>query len=193
MLIISVAVLLGLFLMSRVRVGVALEYAAQRFTLKARVGTLFLTVLPGREKKAAKQKKRASGTPKDKKQFARYLPYVPCLMRAVVRVLRQIRVDQLDLCVQVGGADPADTAERYGQLNAAVGSLWGPFRSLVNVKEADVHLDVDFESERSKAQGSLAVSWRISQLLSTVVVLAKDLIVAAGRNRAANQQESMVI
>ena len=193
MLIISVVVLLGLFLMSRVRVGVALEYAAQRFTLKARVGTLFVTVLPGREKKAAKQKKRASGAPKEKKQFARYLPYVPCLMRAVVRVLRQIRVDKLDLHVRVGGADPADTAERYCQLNAAVGSLWGPFRSLVNVKEADVHLDVDFESERSKAQGSLAVSWRISQLLSTVVVLAKDLIVAAGQNRAANQQESMVI
>lgn len=191
-LIVFAAVLLGLFLLVQVRVGVALEYKPQEFVAEVRFGFLSYRILPAK-KRDEKKKKGTAATSAEKKPLTRFSPYIPCVLRTGCRVLRQLRVDKLDLNIVVGGQDPADTAVRYGQLNAAVGSVWGPLGECVRVKQADVHLDVDFDAGRTRTHGALSVSWRLSQLLSALLYFAHDVFVIAYRTRATNKQEGMVI
>ena len=188
------AVLLGLFMFIQIRVGVTLEYIAQSLTVKLRIGAFWIPLYPGRKEGTdkAKSRKQTPAKKESSKSKSRFLPFAPCVFRAVKRVLCLLRVDRLDMSVQVGGRDPGDTALLYGRLNAAVASFWGPFRSFVNVKSADVHLGVDFDAEKTRAQGSVSVSWRLSQLLSTVLLFACDALVVACRNRTTTKQEGLV-
>lgn len=186
-----VGIFFVIYLLLRVRVGVETGYnACNKLTLTLRVGLLRIRILP-RDSKKQHMKKSTNKTAKQKKPLPRFLPYLPCALKALKRVLCYLRVDKLRVNVIVATPDPADTVVRYGQLNAAVGSLWGPFHRAVQVKDARVHLDVDLHSSSSRADAFLSVSWRISQLLSVLLLFLCDLI-AVAHSQSKNKQEGMV-
>lgn len=178
-----------LFLL-RVRFGLEAEYTDRNLTLKLRLGAFRIKILPGASKNKH-EKKRLKKAPKQKKPITQYLPFLPCALKALKRILRYLRVDKLRVNVIVATPDPADTVVRYGQLNAVIGSLWGPFHRTVQVKDANVHLDVDLQSASSSAEAFLSVSWRISQLFSVLFLFICDLITVILRE-GKNNQESMV-
>lgn len=186
-------VLLVLWLLLLIRVGVAVSYNSDALQVKLRIGRLSVPVYPGKEpKREAESQPKQEKAPKKTKSIKRYFPFVPCALKAVRRVLKATRIDKLDISLCVGSSDPADAAELYGRLNAAVGSVWGPFHQLVDVKDAKVHLDVDMEADRSTALGQVNVSWRLSELFSVIFFFGWDVLRVALRDRTRHKQEGMV-
>lgn len=186
------AVLCVLYLLARIRVGLVAKYSTGTIDLRLRVGLLHFCLYPRPEKKkrmVTNRKKPAGGR---KTPVLRYLPYVPCLLRAIKQVLTDIRVDRLRADILISAPDSADAVIRYGQVNAAIGALWGPFHRLFNVKDAHVHLDADMLCAGSNIRAELSLSWRISQLLSIAFSLIFNCITVAVKERTKNKQESMV-
>ena len=187
---ITLGVLAVLFFLAQIRVGVVVEYMT-RLVVRARVGGISFRVYPS--DRVGKTKTKPPSDPSKKKQpLTKYAPAIPCVIKAAGRVIKQLRVDNLDLDIQVGGGDPSDVALNYGRLNSAVGSVWGTFRNVLNVKDADIHLGFDFDAGCSRVQGNVSVSWKIWQLVSTVIVFARDVLVVAYKNRMTNKQEGLV-
>ena len=188
---ILLAILLLLYLVLRVRVGVEAGYMSRNLSLKLRLGLFRIRLLPPNKKKDH-AKKRTQKQPKEKKPITRFLPYLPCAFRLVKRIVSRLRVDKLQANLIVATPDPADTVTRYGQLNAAIGALWGPFNNALEVKDANIHLDVDLQSANSSADAFLSVSWRLSQLLSALVLFLCDIIKSAHKKQK-NKQKGMVV
>lgn len=155
--------LLALLLIALViPVKVRFQYEDREPFLAVRYGPVKLQLLPKKEKPEKSDKKKKKKPKKEKKSKAEKpkkpkakinraqifyalekLP--PILGRALKRVGRSIHIKPLKLYVLVAGADPADTAQLYGKLEAALAAGFPILEKALRIKDADVRLYVDFQ------------------------------------------------
>ena len=144
------------------------------------VGWLRFQVVPGKkrrpkEKKPPKEEEDASAGEKrrslpkpslaDIQDAARIL--VSPLKKALGRTRRGIRVEPLRLSLILGGQeDPAATAKLYGELNAGIWAGMPQLERLLNIPDPRIHKEVDFEEEKTRAEGTVGISIRIGTVLA---------------------------
>lgn len=156
----------------------ALVTLGDTVTVDVRVGLFRFRAVPGRpkEKKPKKEKKDAevgaekkSSVPRpgleDIRDASRTL--LPPLRRALRRTRRGIRISPLRLALTLGGQeDPAAAAKLYGELNAAIWTGMPPLEQVLDIPDPQLHTEVDFEAERTRAEGTVGITIRIGTLLA---------------------------
>ena len=182
--IVTVVVLL-MVLLCLTRVGVRAAFGGGEFRLDARIGPLRIHILPAKAKKPkaggarrGKGPKEPKGPKKPKEAGAKpsiaTLP--PALGRALRRIGRGIRIDPLRLSLVLGGQeDPAASARLFGELQAAVWGGMPRLEELMDIREPHIHMDVDFLSTDTAAEGEAGVTFRIG----TLIALGSGLAVPA--------------
>ena len=65
----------------------------------------------------------------------------------------------------MGGLDPAETAERYGQIQALLGTVWQPAVQAFHIQDGRVHVDLDLDRREPALYGTASLSLTASQLL----------------------------
>ena len=171
-------VLAVLFLIGRLKVGVAAQFAEDGLTVRARLGPLRIKVfpLPKREKKEKPKKEKKKKPPKEPKEGEKApkpkggalelaKTFLPLALEAAGCFWKKLVVDELELLLTVGSDDPADAALLYGQANAALGALWGPLTQAFHVVDGHAHVYLDFDAKGMTLYGMAALSLRIGQIL----------------------------
>ncbi len=168
------------------RAGVLIAFG-DLVTLDVRIGPFRLHILPQREKPPKKQRKEAEKLPepaggKKKRTFPKpdladikdaVQALLPPLKRALGRTRRGIRVDPLCVSLQIGGAeDPAGAASLYGEVNGGIWAFMPALEQILDIPSPHIHTEVDFETEKTRLQGSAGVSIRIGTALAVGVGIA---------------------
>ena len=101
----------------------------------------------------------------------------PASKKALRRTRRSIRVKPLRLAVTLGGAaDPAAAAELYGGLHALIWTGMPALERLVVIPDPAIHLGLDFDAEKTRAEGEIGLSIRLGTLIAVGVQLALPAI-----------------
>ena len=143
----------GTYIMLRIGVRISVQETAAAWVT---VGPIRIQVAPSKpkkDKKKAEPKKKKTTDGKDKLKRLKKLPKPtledirsaietlgPPLNRALYRTRRGIRIHPLHLSVTVGGANnPAEAAELYGLLHAAVWTAMPVAEELLVIPEPSIH------------------------------------------------------
>lgn len=170
------AVLAGLALLGRTRLGAEGEYTPQRVGVWLRVGGLRWQLYPGkRRNKQPEQARHPAKPPKEQGKSGSALTpgmlfrlarrLLPVALEGANDFRRRLQVDLLHLEVLVGAADPAETARRYGRINALLGSVWEPAVEALHIRDGRVHVSADFTRTSPALYGRISLSLTASQLL----------------------------
>ncbi len=167
---ILLAVVLGLlFLLLCLRVGAQMEAQNGKFTLRVRVGSFCKTIerkkgakLP--EKKPSEQKEEAS----TEEPEANAPPWAAMdwgdliceLLSFFDDVKDRLRIDILRAYVLLATGDAAKTGLYLGGASALSGMIYPFFAQNFKIKELSVHVDGDFEGNRTKYDLCFACSFR---------------------------------
>lgn len=162
-----------LFLALLIPVKVRFKYEAGEPFLAIRYGPVKLQPLPAKEKakepaKTKKKKPQKEKKPKSKKKrklsreqiFYALEKLPPIIGRALKRTGRSIHITPLKLYILAAGADPADTAQLYGRLEAALAAGVPILEKTLRIKDMDVRLYVDFQEVRMDFIADAGVSLR---------------------------------
>lgn len=173
---ICLAVLAVLFLLGQIRVGAQVEYQAGGLFAWARLGAFRIPVFPLKEKDKPEKKKKKAKKPKKEKppkpldekvggalDYAREL--LPLALEAAGMFYHRLRMDTLELELTVGSDDPADTAMRYGQASAVLGSFWYPLTEAFHVKDGHAKVNLDFDAKEMTLYAAASLSLKIGQIL----------------------------
>lgn len=171
------AVLLALFLLGRIRVGGAGEYAAGGFRAWVKIGPFSIQAFPmnkGKNPKAKKPKQEKPKEPKAEEKQGGPLEtakrYLPLACEAAGELKRRIRIDELSLdYTAAGGKDAAAAAMGFGYSNIAAGIILPLFEQNFEVKARRVRTAVDFTMESPKLYVYASVTARIGQLVSFAI------------------------
>ena len=153
------------------RVGVTVFWE-DHISFTIRVGPLRIHIDPFRQD-PKKKKEEITGAELRKKLpkltaedlWDAFDTLLPVGLRALEQTRRAIRIQPLELCIYVGGEDPADTAELYGLLCAAMWTLMPRLETLLVIPDPSIHLELDLSREKIQLQGKVGVSARIGTLL----------------------------
>jgi len=176
----GIAILLFLFCMLRIGVRISVQETAAAWVT---VGPIRIQVAPSKpkkDKKKAEPKKKKTTDGKDKLKRLKKLPKPtledirsaietlgPPLNRALYRTRRGIRIHPLHLSVTVGGANnPAEAAELYGLLHAAVWTAMPVAEELLVIPEPSIHVGLDFDAANFKANGEVGISIRVGTIIA---------------------------
>lgn len=178
-------ILLILLLLASVRVGVIFHFGDQT-TLKLRIGLIRVTILP--KKKKEKGSAKADAAPKksapSKKKNKLSPPEIYDLVTAVFyglkamahRAGKHLRVDPLELSVVIGGSDPAEIAQRFGAINAAVWSLMPQAEEILHIPDPAIHLDMDYNAPKTVVSGTAGLSFRVGNMVEFIAAAAIPLL-----------------
>ena len=180
--ILGILILLGIVLCS-IRIGIHVTFGvAQQATADLTIGPFTIRLAPtppgekgGKKGEKSEKKKDIRPAGKEKKlpkptwaeiQDAYHTLMPPC-KRALKRTRRSIRVTPFRLSVTLGGReDPAAAAERYGQAQALVWTVMPALEQLVRIHDPWVHVGIDFDAEKTAAEGDFGISIRIGTVIA---------------------------
>lgn len=121
---------------------------------------------PPKEKKEKPEKKKKPKARINREQIFYALEKLPPILgRALRRTGRSIHISPLKLYILAAGYDPADTAQLYGRLEAALAAGFPILEKALRLKDADVRLYVDFQEEPMDAIADVGVSLRPGSLV----------------------------
>lgn len=171
-------------LLGRVRLGVLAELSQEQLRLDVTIGPFHFRVLPGRpdgeSEKSEPQEKTArspdgagAAPPRPGITFrqvrAAGAALWPLFKKALERTRRGVRVHPLEVSVTVGGAlDPAAAAELYGYLHMGVWTVMPALEQLISIPDPHIHVGVDFDAPKTRAEGRAGISLRLGTLLAIV-------------------------
>lgn len=115
-----------------------------------------------REKEASEQKKKFPVNADQLLYSLEKLP--PILGRALGRTGRSIRLEPLKIHLLVAGPDPAETAELYGKLEAALWAGLPALHRLVRIEDQDIRLFLDFQEEGMDCIADVGIAVRPGSL-----------------------------
>ena len=185
-----VAILLFLgWLLYLLPLGLLIKLEGEKKTGQLQIGFIRVGLFPKKDsKKENKQKKSADSGKKDaqkkaekksKKPFSfselmdLFRALWPPLKKALHRARRGIRIKPLQLSLTLGGEeDPAEAAERYGELQGLVWTAMPALEQLIHVQDPYIHIGIDFHSAETCLQGDLGIRIRLGALLKIVFGLA---------------------
>lgn len=159
----------------------------------AQIGPVKLQVVPPPEKKPKKKKpkkEKAAETGKqpvkEKKKLNLHLTTadIRAALSAVWRAIqgalrragRRIRIDPMCVSIVLGDENPANTAEWYGWVNAAVWTVMPWLEKTVHMPDPQVHMEMDFNAFETKVSGTVGISYRIGDLLAIGFAAAGPLL-----------------
>lgn len=157
----------------------------------AQVGPVKLQVVPPPKKKPKKEKPKKekaaetdSKPPKKKLDlhltFADIRAALSAVWRAIQGTLRRagrrIRIDPMRVSIVLGDENPANTAEWYGWVNAAVWTVMPWLEKTVRMPDPQVHMEMDFNAVETKVSGMVGISYRIGDLLAIGFAAAGPLL-----------------
>ena len=91
----------------------------------------------------------------------------PPLRRGLKRIGRGICIRPLQLSLTIGGQeDPAQAAQLYGYLHAAIWTVMPALEQLMTIPEPYIHVGMDFDSPDTKVEGEAGISIRIGTLIA---------------------------
>ena len=168
-----------ILLLCRTRAGVLVTLGAA-LRVDVKLGWFRFQVVPGRERQKKPPKKKdetaRDGGEEEKKSPSKpsleeirdaVRTLLPPLKRALARTRRGIRVEPLRLSLILGGReDPAAAAKLYGELNAAVWTGMPQLERLLDIPDPRIHIEVDFDAEESRTEGSVGAAIRIGTALA---------------------------
>ena len=182
-------VILLLALLMLLRVGCRVEYAADGFFLWLKIAGIRFQLLPKKpltpaqkekqEKKEAekKAKKRAEKAAKQKaKEEAKgeapprkkpgdllwLLEFLKPVFQALNQLRRKLRIDHMEITYAIGGADdPSEAAVRYGQVAAGGGALFPLINTVLDIRQWDGDLGIDFTEEKTKVAIGANATYRL--------------------------------
>ena len=170
-------------LLCLLRLGVRISWGTE-LCVTAILGPVRLQLVPKKEKKAGKDKPKKEKPPKEKaekpKKERQPLPkpgkedireaiqrLLPALKKAHRRLGRGIRIDPLCVSLVLGGKnDPADAAEKFGYLQAAVWAGMPQLQRWMHIPDPHIHTDVNFDAEKTEVSGEAAVTLRLGTLFA---------------------------
>lgn len=135
---------------------------------------------PKKQKKGRQQKPRGDSavrseqTQEAKKpgELKKLLPLIRPGLTAMSRLRRKLTIRQMRVYYRIGGAeDPAGAAMKYGIVAAGGGALFPLVNSAFRVKDWDVDLNVDFESDQTRVAFAAEGGWCLGQLVITALAL----------------------
>lgn len=182
------ALVLAAVVLTPVRVRVT--YDGAEITARVRYGPLKLQLYPRpakeKKKEEAKPKKEKKKKPeKEKKPKAKInreqifyslekLP--PVLGKALKRVGRRVILTPVQVYLLIAGTDPADTAQLYGRLAAALSNGLPVLQRTVRIREQDIRLYPDFAAERMQCAADVGVCIRPWDVLVIGVCAGASLL-----------------
>ena len=95
---------------------------------------------------------------------------------ALRRAGRRIRIDPMRVSIVLGDENPANTAEWYGWVNAAVWTVMPWLEKTVHMPDPQVHMEMDFNAVETKVSGTVGISYRIGDLLAIGFAAAGPLL-----------------
>lgn len=189
-------ILLFFALVLLIRVGCRIDYSADGFFLDLTIAFLKFRIVPAQEDprkaekkerkrrikrvKKEKEKKRKAeekeAAPERKRRKPGDLLWLVQLVKPVLHALgqlrRKLRIASVSMDYALGGAeDPAKAALQYGIVSAGGGALFPLVNAAFDVREWDVDLRVDFQSNRSMVAVTAEASYRIGQILGIALSL----------------------
>lgn len=176
----GIAIFLFLLCLLRIGVRISVQGTAAAWVT---VGPFRIQVAPSKpkkEKKKTEPKKKKPPEGKDKQKQPKKFPKPtlddirsaihtlgPPLKRALRRTRRGIRIDPLRISFTVGGANnPAEAAELYGLLHAAVWTVMPVAEELLVIPEPSIHVGLDFDAAGFKAAGDVGISIRVGTIIA---------------------------
>lgn len=91
----------------------------------------------------------------------------PPLKRALERTRKGVRISPLTLSVTLGGRDdPAETAQLYGYVHAAVWTVMPVLEQLLVIPDPAIHIGMDFDRAQTEIKGALGLSIRLGTLMA---------------------------
>ena len=163
--------ILGILVM--LRFGLRVVYMGGEVEVYFCISRIRFRIYASAEKKAKKQKKAkkkkrggkpSGGKPQEKKKNKRSLGDILELVGSVsgvaARLLKRIRVEVLRGRIIVCGKDAAAAAIAYGNMWAAVGAAHALLDNLVTVKSFAVDVLLDYEGDKTRAEGVLEIAFR---------------------------------
>lgn len=171
-LIVLVAVIVVLWLLSRIRLGGAAAYGPQGFTLKIIAGPLRIQVIPGKNpegkarKKRSKEKTKQPESPRGAGALSRFRELLPVICQAAGELRRKIRIDQLDLDLVWAGENPASAALGFGGAHAVIGMIWPLIDHNFHVKQHCFQVGVDYQQRHPAIAVEAALTMTVGQLLA---------------------------
>ena len=92
---------------------------------------------------------------------------LPALKKSLRKLGRGIRVEPLRISLTLAGKnDPADAAEKYGYLQAAMWTVMPQLQRWMRIPDPRIHTGVDFDAERTDFSGEAAVTFRLGTLFA---------------------------
>lgn len=192
---IALAVLLALgIVIWRLRLGLYVAFGGGQAAADLTIGLFRIHLAPSKTQKKPPQKTGKPGKPKrepkDLTEAVKKVPKPtlsdlrdaaetlwPASKKALRRTRRSIRVKPLRLAVTLGGAaDPAAAAELYGGLHALIWTGMPTLERLVVIPDPAIHLGLDFDAEKTRAEGEIGLSIRLGTLIAVGVQLALPAI-----------------
>lgn len=184
----GIVVLLLLILL--LRVGVNITFG-ETLCIVAKIGPVKIPLVPAPAKKKKQTKATDNPTNQEKVKpeqkagtvrptFRDIRPalsvFWEALKKALAKTRRRMRVDPMQLSVTFGGDDPAQLAQVYGWANTAMWTVMPQLERLLQMPDPHIHLETNFESNKTIAKGAVGISFRIGDLLSIVLTLAVPVL-----------------
>lgn len=180
-------ILLGLFLISIIRVGATAEYSQAGLWVRAKLGPFRVAIYPMKQKKKAGQKQ---GKGKKERQPGRgggALEGLQLLLEWIVdatgRLSEKIRVDKLYLDFTAAAEDPAVAALSFGGANAAVGMIVPFLENHFHIRTRRIRTAVNFSQKTPTVYLFAAVSMTVGQAAGLAAHLAVGFLKQAHREK----------
>ena len=130
---------------------------------------------PAKEKQKKKEAKPKAGICAEQVLYSlEALP--PILGRALRRTGRRVRFEPLKIHLLIATADPADTAQLYGRLEAALGAGLPALHRMVQIKDQDIRLFPDFVGDRIDCIADVGMVIRPWDVLAIVLPAGVSLV-----------------
>lgn len=95
---------------------------------------------------------------------------------AARRACRRVRIDPMEVQVVLGGDDPAELAQRFGYLEAAVWTVMPRLEETLCIPDACIRLEPDFDAVQTRTQGQLGVTARPCDMVTVAAAAAIPLL-----------------
>ena len=185
-------IILLFLLLLLIPLGVRITFG-EELEIRAVICHIPITILPKKEKKAGKKKEKeeakAEKPEKPKKAPKKKLPKLTLddvrgavsavgqsLGHGFSKIGRKIRIDPMTVCVIFGGRDPADTAKWYGWASSAMWAIMPKLQETLRIPDPQIHLEADFNAEKTSASGTLGIRCRIGGLVAIGFAFAGPLL-----------------
>ncbi|MCD7823130.1 MAG: DUF2953 domain-containing protein [Oscillospiraceae bacterium] len=97
--------------------------------------------------------------------------YLPKVKTALKKLLKLIKIDDLELHLTVGGEDAAAAGMNFGKINAVFYNALALVCCLFSVKIKKTEIKCDYENKVFEATGSLMIKARILSILALAVYI----------------------